>query len=686
MFEVSDAYKLAMKKPVQKHALKGTIGDFTFTDINVLSGSFSITNQCSGNDAIEIGQVYVGELSATFLNVPLDRYKWKGTTITPYFGMGLEDGSFEYIPLGVFTIDTAEWTSSGVVVKAYDNMSLLDGTCNKTITEVTAFDCAKRIAEETGVTFANTEDEFKAFPNGNILMSETTTNDVETWRDLVSWLAQTLCCFATCDRYGNIVFKQYKDEVDDTIDDKHRFTGASFSDFVTRYTGLSVVNMADSKTNYYGLEVDDGLTMNLGSNPFLQYGIEDTKEQMRKAILNGLTKINYVPFKVKAIGNPCYDLGDVLVFSDGLADGSKKYCITKYVFNYHGNYEMTGVGQDPALSSAKSKTDKNISGLISNTDENTLVHYQFSNTKVVEIADGAKETVASIRFATATKDSEVSMWAELLIDTTNSKKHVVNDTVIDEVTVSDPPLVTELQSEIEASDKAIEEINTRVKETESVIANPNKIKAKISYMLNGSELDYHPKETFAVDEEHIISLNYYIGNVKANTIYNFVISLEMEGGSAYFDMNTINVVLTGMGLAGTGSWDGTITVEDKFVGFEYKTITSDFKETVNTEFKNINNSFSPSDVFSLDFRSIVGMMHDSTDFEEVVKYYILSNTEGKPSYNNQYLILNSDNAFVLNTDYMTEGSIESVDEGFLQVLDIYKDYDELMSLEEATLK
>ena len=269
MFEVSDAYKLAMKKPVQKHALKGTIGDFTFTDINVLSGSFSITNQCSGNDAIEIRQVYVGELSATFLNVPLDRYKWKGTTLTPYFGMGLEDGSFEYIPLGVFTIDTAEWTSSGVVVKAYDNMSLLDGSCNKTITEVTAFDCAKRIAEETGVIFANTEDEFKAFPNGNILMSETTTNDVETWRDLVSWLAQTLCCFAICDRYGNIVFKQYKDEVDDTIDDMHRFTGASFSDFVTRYTGLSVVNMADSKTNYYGLEVDDGLTMNLGSNPFL---------------------------------------------------------------------------------------------------------------------------------------------------------------------------------------------------------------------------------------------------------------------------------------------------------------------------------------------------------------------------------------------------------------------------------
>ncbi len=686
MFEVSDAYKEAMKRPVQKHALKGMIGEFAFTDINVLTGSFSITNQCSGNDAIEIGQVYVGELSATFLNVPLDRYKWKGTRITPYFGMGLADGSYEYIPLGVFTIDTAEWTSSGVVIKAYDNMSLLDGNCNKTITEVTAFDCAKRIAEETGVTFANTEDEFKAFPNGNILISETTTNDVETWRDLVSWLAQTMCCFATCDRYGNIVFKQYKAEVDDVIDDKHRFSGASFSDFVTRYTGISVVNMADSKTNYYGLEVDDGLTMNLGSNPFLQYGIEDTKDQMRKAILNGLTNINYVPFKVKAIGNPCYDLGDVLVFSDGLADGSQKYCITKYVFNYHGNYEMTGVGQDPALSSAKSKTDKNISGLISNTDENTLVHYQFSNTKAVEIADGTKETIASVKFASATKDSEVTMWAELLIDTTNSKKHTINNTVIDEVEVSDPPLVTELQSEIEASDKAINEINTRVKETESVIAKPDKIKAKISYMLNGSELDYHPKETFGVDEEHIISLNYYIGNVKANTIYDFVISLEMEGGSAYFDTNTINVVLTGMGLAGTGSWDGTITVEDEFTAISYKELLGDMSDEASANFVTPSEVHGFSDSFSFSFASLLSQIDDDVSVSQVIKYYILSNTEGSPSFNKDYIIINQDNAFILETDYSITSKTNSVDEGYLEALDVYEKYGDIKTIESMVIK
>ena len=149
MYSVSDEFKKAMKKPVLKTYLKGTIGDVNFNDSNILSGSFSITNQCSGSEALEIGQVYVGELNATFLNINLERYKWKGQVITPFFGLELADKTVEYIPLGVFIIDSAEWTKTGVVVKAYDNMSLLDKNCNKTITEVTAYECLQRIEKET---------------------------------------------------------------------------------------------------------------------------------------------------------------------------------------------------------------------------------------------------------------------------------------------------------------------------------------------------------------------------------------------------------------------------------------------------------------------------------------------------------------------------------------------------------
>jgi hypothetical protein len=84
MYKVSDAYKTAMKKPVQQFSLSGTIStstigtSATFTDKNILTGSFSITNQCSDESSVLIGQVYVGELDATFLNVAVPRYAWKG--------------------------------------------------------------------------------------------------------------------------------------------------------------------------------------------------------------------------------------------------------------------------------------------------------------------------------------------------------------------------------------------------------------------------------------------------------------------------------------------------------------------------------------------------------------------------------------------------------------------------------
>lgn len=641
MYKVSEKYKEAMKRPVQRHAMKGRIGTHPFTDKNILEGSFSITNQCCGNDNVEIGQVYIGELNATFLNISLERYQWKGQEIVPYFGLHLSDGTYEYVPLGVYTVDTAEWTASGVVVKAYDHMALLDKSCNKVITEVTPYECAMRIEKETGVVFGNTKEEFESFANGTIMISETTTNDVETWRDLVSWLAQTMACFATADRDGKIVFRPYTDEVTDTIDAEHRFSGASFSDFVTRYTGLSVVNMADGMTNYYGVEPDDALTMNLGSNPFLQYGVEDTKEQMRRSILDAIQKINYVPFKADCIGNPAYDLGDVLVFCDGLADGSQKYCITKYTFQYHGKYQMTGVGQDPALSNARSKTDKNIIGLISNTDENTLVHYQFSNTRVIDIADGKRETIASVKFATATKDSEVSFWAELLLET------------------------------------------SRLSQTIGETVSP--MTATISYMLNGTMIDYHPVETYMVEGKHMLPLHYYIGSVKANTIYDLVIMLEMQGGDGYFDTNCVNVLLTGMGLAGTGQWDGTITAEEEFAGINFDGILGIIEEEVQVNPK-APTPVGFTDRFSFSFASILGGMTDSVEFGKVIVYYILSDTEGEPEMNTDYVVTNSEDAFVLRTEYDLQGKSTKVDEGYLEVVDLYGDYGELLALESMVVK
>lgn len=679
MYQVSEAYKEAMHERVQCFRMRGTIGDASFTDQNILAGSFSITNQCSSNDNIELGQVYIGELNATFMNVPIGRYNWKGKEIIPYFGLKLHDGTYEDIPLGVFTIDSAEWTESGVVVKAYDHMALLDTPCNRVVTEVTPYECTQIITEETGVVFATPEAEFETFANGTTMMSETTTNDVETWRDLVSWLAQACGCFATADREGNIVFRQYGTTVVDTLDDKHRFTGSSFSDFETRFTGISVVNMSDSTTSYYGVEPDDGLTMNLGSNPFLQYGVAETLEGMRREVLNALQNICYVPFKVKAIGNPAYDLGDVLVFGDGIADASKLYCITKYVFKYNGEYEMTGVGKDPALSNAKSKTDKNLIGILSNTSENALVHYRFTNTEDINMGDGTRNLVASIRFATATKESEVSLRAEILLDVTRSNHNDVNAYKLREITVSNPPEITEVQDETEALKDGFTNLNDRVTEIENILRFPEPVIVTVGYTLNGTEIDYHPVETYFIEGKHILSLYYYIGNVKANTIYTWGILLKINGGSVHIDENSVHAVIEGMGLAGTGSWDGTLNADEKFEAIEFSQLMSDFTDDAVIR-PIIHTPVGFNDRFSFDFTSVLKGFTDSGMASNIVKYYVLSDSEGNPEIDETYVTIRNDDAFILKQDFVLESKSSSVDVGFLQVIDIYGKFSEIVVL------
>ena len=73
--------------------------------------------------------------------------------------------------------------------------------------------------------------------------------------------------------------RKYGNEPVMTVQSKHRFT-SSFSDFITIYTAVSSTNMKTQTAEYYALDPDDGLTMNLGVNPLLQFGVDETREQL----------------------------------------------------------------------------------------------------------------------------------------------------------------------------------------------------------------------------------------------------------------------------------------------------------------------------------------------------------------------------------------------------------------------
>ena len=272
MYNVSEYYKIAAKQPVQVHKLDGTIGNVPFDESNIIQGSFHITNQCTANNDVVLGSVYTGTLTATFRDVPISRYAWVGKVITPTFYLKTERSLgvefWEEVPLGVFTIKEAKHSAEGVSIVAYDNMIKLDKKFKKSnfAEPRKMYGHISQICAKCGIGLAQTEQEIQAMPNGNtelgIVGTKSNTklkkysNDIDTYRDLVYWIAQSMACFATVDRNGNLSFRRYRNEsaVVDEITEAHRIAGAVFDDFTTNYTGIYVTNTADGEEIYYGYD------------------------------------------------------------------------------------------------------------------------------------------------------------------------------------------------------------------------------------------------------------------------------------------------------------------------------------------------------------------------------------------------------------------------------------------------
>lgn len=245
--------------------------------------------------------------------------------------------------------------------------------------------------------------------------------------------------FFLINRSGELELRKYGNMLVLLVERKHRFS-SSFSDFITKYTAVSSTNLRTQIAEYYALDPDDGLTMNLGVNPLLQFGLEETRRQLCENILNDLSVINYVPFDSDTIGNPALDVGDILSFSGGQADVTKYACITSNSIKIGGRQSIKCVGKNPKLSHAKSKNDKNISGLLAQIEAGKIGIHTFTNASAFTVAN-VDTKIISIEFAT-TEANHVQFFGQVIVDVTadpvTRSVTASGDVVIPSVPVDEP--------------------------------------------------------------------------------------------------------------------------------------------------------------------------------------------------------------------------------------------------------
>lgn len=590
MYPVSEAFLSAVQENTRRYYWTGKITTkagvvHEFSEKEIVKGSGYISAQCCDSNEMELGTVYASEMGITlFLDV--DRYTLEDAKVELFYHLELEDSSWEEVPMGIFEVSEANRKIKCLDIKAYDYMLRFDEPFNGFETVGNAYDFMELCSKACRVELAQTREEIEAMPNGAEVLSVYTENDIETYRDMLYYVGQVLGGFFCINRVGKLELRKYGSEPVMEIGSRHRFS-SSFSDFITRYTAVSSTNLKTEMAEYYALEPDDGLTMNLGTNPLLQFGVDETRKELCTNILNDLAVINYVPFDSETIGNPALELGDVLKFSGGHADGARLSAVMSIQIKIGGKQTLKGVGKNPRLARAKSKNDKNISGLLNQIEENKTAGkigiHTFTNASAFSISD-TDTKIISIEFATS-EEVMAQFFGSVIVDV---KADPVEKSVTAKTSLVIPAVdVTAVVTQTEG--KETEEGITEEGTEPDVIGNTKEQTIELEvpvawnedgmavahfiFEFNDVVIDIHQPEETWHSGRHTIMLYYPIDHVIANYRNIFNVYMRMESGNGNVETGNCLAAITGQSMGAGEAWDGEIRIEEKITAFSVGTVT-----------------------------------------------------------------------------------------------------------------
>jgi len=634
MYPVSEAFLAAVQKNTRRYYWTGKITTkdgktYEFGPKDILKGSGYISAQCCGSSEIELGTVYAAEFGISLFS-QIDRYTLKDAKVELFYHLVLKDKSEETVPMGIFEVSEANRTAKCLELKGYDYMLRFEKNFNGFETIGEPYDFISLCCKACKVEMAQTKDEIEAMTNGTLQMSIFPENDIETYRDCLFYVGQVLCGFFVINREGKLEVRKYGMDPVQTYDAKQRFS-SSFSDFITRYTAVSSTNKKTEIAEYYALETDDALTMNLGINPLLQYGVAEARETTCRNILNDLSKIRYVPFDSDTIGNPALDLGDALQFTGGHADAGQVAAVTSIEMKIGGKQTLKCVGKNPMLAQSKSKNDKNISGLLNQIEAGKIGIHTFTNATAFSLSDKDLKVI-SIQFA-STEENHMQFFGQVMLDV---KADPVMKVGKAEGSIELPESFSGTGTDVsgtesgssadtgtsagtgtdagtdsgstgsESADTGTASGSTDTGATDGTsdsgtgasgktiqISLPVTIETDgeavitATYELNDSILEVpQPVETWH-SGKHVLNLYYPIEKVIANYTNPFNVYLRITGGSGQIEIGNIIASISGQSMAAKEAWDGKITIEEKIQPFRLsaKITPKAFTETVAKEIK-----------------------------------------------------------------------------------------------------
>ena len=511
MYPTSTAYQTAVCAPVRTDRVTGTLTltDGTvlpLTDADLVSGSLCWDNQCVNGEELAFGCAYLGQVSLQ-LRTELSRYALYGACLRLDYALLLPDAAWETVPLGVFTVAEAERRGGFVSLKAYDNLVKLDARYDGTVLAGTAYEILQQIADARGLALGQTAAEVAALnPNAALSRQLDATYNVTTWRDCAAAVAQLLGGFATVDRAGRLVVRCFAAAPCRTLSKAERIKTA-VADYLCRCTALQLELQSGRFTRT--AEPDNGLTMTLTDFPLAESGLAATRQGICDNLFAALQTLAYTPAEVRLHGDPALDLGDRLALP--MADGTApQMLITHTVWRYRAGQTVKAVGKNPHLANGTDRTDAKLRSLESTAAANKTVYYHFTNSTKVQVA-GEEKPVLNLNFVT-TRDTGAMFLAQMILHAAPA-------------------------------------------------ADANAVTVTVRYYLDNVPVDYTPCQSMAAGS-HTLALFYPFAALLGAANRRWSVRLVCEGGTVTLEKGGLKALISGQGLAGGKTWNGTLTMEE----------------------------------------------------------------------------------------------------------------------------
>lgn len=535
MHNTPKQYQTAIRAPTRTDGLAGRLtladgGVIPLDDSAVLAGSVCVDNQCVSGQELAFGGVYMGQASLQ-LRTELSSAAFYDAALEIDYKLRLPDGSWYTLPVSRYTVAEAERSAAVVSLTAYDHMLKLERPLAGSVIQGDAYAMLTQIAETCGVELGQTEAEIRALsPNAELLRQLDAGYHVSTWRDCAGAVAQLLAGFATFDRLGRLVVRQFGGAPCATLGENAR-TNAKISDFSCHYAALTIETDDDSYTA--GTEGDSGLAMTIADMPLAESGLPSTKQGICDALFARLQNMDYTPMTVTLPGDPALELGDRLTVPT--KDGAPQTLVTHLVWKFRGTQTLKGVGKNPYLTGT-TRTDTRLRSLQKQTAANKVIYYSFSNgSDLVVRGDGAEISAANLTFVT-TQNTSAMFLAQLLLTAEPE-----TETVDLPVTSTGETLPTGAAAALKR-DAALT--------------------LTVRYYMDDSLIGTYVPTQRLVRGSHALALFYPFPDLQGAASHRWSVRLLCTGGVVRIGKGQLRATITGQGMAAGDIWDGTLTLEE----------------------------------------------------------------------------------------------------------------------------